>query len=149
MRKYLVPYKLSCLVEVSAANESDAIDLVSGIITDDSNPLTDWDLVKGVKGFNPEKKKDFNINMNTIEVEKNNVFEVEPDHVTKEMLIHILENVPDGTKILIEDSDGGSSSYLTFNGVSDAWFRECSVEGTSENVMMFTSYKEDNMEVEK
>lgn len=61
-------------------------------------------------------------------------------------MIEILKKQPDGTKILIEDSDGGSSDLLNVDDVTNSWEREeydqnGNVIG-NEYVMMLTKFKE-------
>lgn len=66
--------------------------------------------------------------------------------LTREQLIEILQQQPEGTKILIEDFNGEVSDYLKEEDVTRAWEREAynedGIEEGTEHVMMFTKYRE-------
>lgn len=58
-------------------------------------------------------------------------------------LIAILKTQPQDAKILIEDFNGAASTYLQAEHVIESWARD-NDEGTAyENVMMLTTYKEE------
>lgn len=64
--------------------------------------------------------------------------------LTRERLIVILQQQPEGTKILIESFDGATSQCMKESDVIGAW--ECVSEDgeEKEDVMLFTTYREDN-----
>lgn len=69
--------------------------------------------------------------------------ETTPDALTVAELISILKTQPQDAKILIEDFNGAASTYLQAEHVIESWARD-NDEGTAyENVMMLTTYKEE------
>ena len=65
------------------------------------------------------------------------------ESVTVAELIELLKTQPQDAKVLIEDFNGATSTYLEAAHVTEAWERE-NDEGTAqEHVLMLTTYKEE------